>query len=1379
MIEKQTNFGKISTKLPLPDLLDMQKDSFKEFLQLDVTPSKRELKGLQAAFEDVFPVEAPDGSMRLEFIKYDLGTPRYANPAEATVRDSTFDAPLRATMRLDIKQKNGNYKEGIEQEVNLCNLPLMTDAGCFVFNGAERVVVSQMHRSPGIIFEEDEEKKQSTFGKRLYVARIIPYRGAWIEFSFDLNNTLWVRIDRKKKVAVSTFLRACGLETNAQIIQTFYKCEDIDVKPSNVDGVVGRYAAEDIYDPATGEVLWNLEDKAALPIDDKLFRTLIEKHVKKIKVICGKPRQEDPAILASLERKENAHTAKEAQAEIYKKMRGQDFVVQAQAETFLDNLIFDNLRRYDLSFVGRYKINKKFAQMFDLIGKLKVPGLSLGEGKKKRDHFVMPASNHRTLATEDIIVAVKYLLALNAGEDAQKMYGDEFVFKIDDIDHLGNRRVRGIGELLENQIRIGLSQMAKTARDRMNRDLTSPVPRALINAQPVQAIIRKFFGTSQLSQFMDQINPLGELTHKRRLSALGPGGLNRKRAGFEVRDVHYTHYGRVCPIETPEGPNIGLITSLACYSKVNKYGLIETPYRKVENGKVTDKIEELTADAEDDKFVAQANTPLAKDGKIDTEAVACRVRADYPMVAPKQVNYMDVSPLQVISVSAALIPFLEHDDANRALMGCNMQRQGVPLIMPEAPYVGTGIEHEVARDSGTSVVAKRAGRVQFADASRIVVEAKDGTCDTYELLKYKRSNADTCINQHPIVKAGDDVKARQVLADGPAMDNGYLALGRNMLVGFMCWEGYNYEDAILVSSRLIKEDVFTSVHLHEFTVDARNTKLGAEEITKDIPNIGTEALSHLDDDGIIFPATVVEPGDILVGKVTPKGEQQLTPEERLLKVIFGKKADDVVDASLRVPPGTSGKVLGTRVFVRKEKEIISLDDLLLRLESALKRSDLQENTRRILTLLLNAARRARHAKRDSKLNKEERTELPKLLRKTLNMKDVKEDEVLSYLGMEDFNINVWAKSTELLTERDQQLALIKEQRAIALANAKESCKSDAAYKKEAERLTGLFDLFVEKVLEHCKREIHFAGQGDELAVTVNKSVKVYIASKRKLHVGDKMSGRHGNKGVVARILPEEDMPFLPDGTPLDIVLSPLGIPSRMNVGQLLETMLGWAAHYLHYNAATPVFDGPSEEDVVNEVRKAKEKILDDKGLKGKAREEYAAKYLPDDYCRITLYDGRTGEPFEEKVTIGYMYMMKLIHLVEDKVHSRSTGPYSLITRQPLGGKAQFGGQRFGEMEVWAMEGYGATYTLQEFLTVKSDDFDGRTKMYEAIVKGKAPAAPGVPESFKVLIKELQALGLSVDLLQKRENGETTIVEADTKEQPAAEVAAAEEAGETK
>ena len=1247
---KQLNFGKIKTKLPLPNLLDMQKQSFEDFLQLDVAPEKRDFRGLQAAFTDVFPIEAPDGSMTLEFVKYELSAPKYASPAEAAVKDGTYSAPLRVWLRLNIKQKNGALKEGKEEDITLCELPLMTESGCFVFNGAERVIVSQLHRSPGIIFEEDEEKKQSTLGKKLYVARIIPYRGAWVEFQFDLANVLWVRIDRKKKVLATTFLRACGLETNGEILQAFYQTEDIDVKVQDIDNVVGRYAAEDIVDPATGEVIWNLDDKAATPIDDKTVKILLEKKVKKIKVLAGNPRQDNPGILATLEaKKEEAKTAQEAQFEIYKRLRGQDFIVKEQAEQFLDSLIFNNNKRYDLSYVGRFKINKKFAPFFDMLTKASF---------KK---FNRPSDKRRTLAPEDIIVTLQYLLALNAGEEyIAERYGDSIDFKLDDIDHLGNRRVRGIGELLENQIRVGLSQMAKTARDKMNKETSTqkPTPRSLVNAQPVAGIIRKFFGTSQLSQFMDQINPLSELTHKRRLSALGPGGLNRKRAGFEVRDVHHTHYGRLCPIETPEGPNIGLITSLACYSKVNKYGLLESPFRKVEKGKATDKVEYLTADIEDDYMVAQSNTPLGEDGKLLAEQVACRVQSDYPLVAPSEVDYMDISPLQVISVSAALIPFLEHDDANRALMGCNMQRQGVPLLKAEAPLVGTGIEAAVARDSGSSMVAKEDGKVIFASADIIAVEsAKTGKTEIYELTKYKRSNQDTCVNHKPLVKAGDKVVKGQVLVDGPSMDDGILALGRNLLVGFMSWEGYNYEDAILISNRLVKEDILTSIHLHEFSTDARNTKLGAEEITRDIPNIGTEALSHLDEDGIIIPSTVVGPGDILVGKVTPKGEQQLTPEERLLKVIFGKKADDVVDASLRVPPGTTGKVIGTRVFVRKEK-----------------------------------------------LSKAEEK----------------------------------AKIKALDTEMQRNLETLREQKKRAVEHVRATAKGSELKKAEA-AMQNLYKLLEKRLLEHYEREKDFSSKGDELPVTVNKSVKVFIASKRKVQVGDKLSGRHGNKGVVAKILPEEDMPFLPDGTPLDVVLSPLGIPSRMNVGQLFETMLGWAAHHLDIHTATPVFDGPSEEEVKEQVRKAKD-LLRSKGV--------PEKYLPDDYCRITLYDGRTGEPFAEKVTIGYMYIMKLIHLVEDKVHSRSTGPYSLITRQPLGGKAQFGGQRFGEMEVWAIEGYGATYTLQEFLTVKSDDFVGRTKMYESIVKGELPSQPGVPESFKVLVKELQALGVSVELLKE-------------------------------
>ena len=1261
---KQLNFGKIKTKLPLPNLLDMQKQSFIDFLQLDVAPTKRELRGLQAAFEDVFPIEAPDGSMKLEFIKYELDFDnlKYATPMEAAIQDGTYSAPLKAWVRLDIKQKNGTLKEAKEEDITLCDLPLMTQAGCFVFNGAERVVVSQLHRSPGIIFEEDEEKAQSTLGKKLYVARIIPYRGAWVEFQFDLANVLWVRIDRKKKVLATTFLRACGLETNAEILQAFYRTEDISVKLQDIDNIVGRYAAQDIIDTNTGEILWNLDEKATTPIDDKTFKVLVDHKIKSIKVLAGNPRQDNPAILATLEaKKDEVKSAKEAQFEIYKKLRGQDFIVKEQAEQFLQSLIFDNIRRYDLSFVGRFKINKKFAPFFE----------NLKKATYKK--FVIPSDRRRTLAPEDVIVTVQYLLALNAGEEyIAETYGNEIDFKLDDIDHLGNRRVRGIGELLENQIRVGLLQMAKTARDKMNKETLKPTPRSLINAQPVAAIIRKFFGTSQLSQFMDQINPLSELTHKRRLSALGPGGLNRKRAGFEVRDVHHTHYGRLCPIETPEGPNIGLITSLACYSRVNKYGLLESPFRKVQNGKVTDKVDYLTADIEDNYMVAQANAPVAADGKIASEQVACRVQDDYPVVNPAEVDYMDISPLQVISVSAALIPFLEHDDANRALMGCNMQRQGVPLLKTEAPLVGTGIEDAVARDSGSAIVAKQAGRVVLSTADLIAIEpANGGKLDIYELVKYKRSNQDTCVNHKPLVKTGDNVKAGQILVDGPAMNDGILSLGKNLLVGFMSWEGYNYEDAILISSRLVKEDVLTSIHLHEFSTDARNTKLGAEEITRDIPNIGSDALAHLDNDGIIIPSTVVGPGDILVGKVTPKGEQQLTPEERLLKVIFGKKADDVVDASLRVPPGTTGKVIGTRVFVRKEK-------------------------------LTKAEEKAK-------------------------LKAIEEEHNLA-------------------------MTTLKEQRKRALAYAKETISKASELKKEEERINNLYKTLEKRANDNFERAKSFSQQGDGLAVTVNKSVKVFIASKRKIQVGDKMSGRHGNKGIVAKVLPEEDMPFLPDGTPLDVVLSPLGIPSRMNVGQLFETTLGWAAHHLNIHTATPVFDGPSEEEVIAQVRKAKD------ALRAKGVPE---KYLPDDYCRITLYDGRTGEPFAEKVTIGYMYMMKLNHLVEDKVHSRSTGPYSLITRQPLGGKAQFGGQRFGEMEVWAIEGYGATYTLQEFLTVKSDDFVGRTKMYESIVKGELPTQPGVPESFKVLVKELQALGVSVELL--RENKQKNTKENSKKE----------------
>ncbi|MFA5162734.1 MAG: DNA-directed RNA polymerase subunit beta [Elusimicrobiales bacterium] len=1271
---KQLNFAKIPQTLKLPHLLELQKRSFEEFLQLDASPSSRKLQGIQAAFVDVFPVESPDGSMKLDFLRYELGEPRYSNPEEAAVRDSTYSAPLRVWFSLSIKLKNGKLKEAIEQDVMLCELPLMTDSGCFVFNGAERVIVSQLHRSPGVIFEEDEEKKQSTLGKQLYFARIIPYRGAWVEFEFDLANVLWVRLDRKKKILATTFLRACGLETNGEILRAFYPSEDVLCSPENAGIVIGRYAAEDIVDKATGEVLWNLDEKATSPIDDKTFKLLIERKIKSLRLITGNPRQDAPAILLTLEnRKDQSKTSKEAQQDIYKKLRGQDFIVKEQAEQFLDNLIFKNLRRYDLSHVGRYKLNKKLRALYERLS---------ATGDKR---LAIPSENARLLCLPDIVATVQYLLALNNGVTEIQNNGGRYSFEMDDIDHLGNRRVRGIGELLENQIRVGLSQMARTIRDRMNREDKTITPRSLVNTQPVQAIIRKFFGTSQLSQFMDQINPLSELTHKRRLSALGPGGLNRKRAGFEVRDVHHTHYGRICPIETPEGPNIGLITSLACYARVNEYGLIEAPYRKVKSGEATKEINYYTADQEDNYFVAQANTPI-KDGKLAAAQVNCRRQADYPVLEPARVDCMDISPLQVVSVSAALIPFLEHDDANRALMGCNMQRQAVPLLLPEFPVVSTGIEGDVAKDSGSCVLAKRAGKVIYASGNLIAVQPDDDKMpkvDMYQLIKNKRSNQDTCITQRPLARCGDTVGKGAVLADGPAVNEGQLALGRNLLVGFMSWEGYNYEDAILVSEKLAKEDVFTSVHLHEFEVEARSTKLGAEEITRDIPNVGAEALANLDEQGIVTPSTVVNPGDILVGKVTPKGEQQLTPEERLLKVIFGRKAEDVVDASLRVPPGVSGKILGVRVFVRKEK-----------------------------------------------LSKPEER----------------------------------VRQQAVEAERDAKLAGLVQQRKAALENLKAVIKNAQSRAKEEERVNLFFKLMEKRTQDDYARELEYIKAGDELSVTVNKTVKVYIASRRKLQVGDKLSGRHGNKGVVAKILAEEDMPFMPDGTPLDIVLSPLGIPTRMNVGQLLETMLGWAGRQLDTQMLCPVFDSASEEEVRAKVKEAREHLK---------KRGVPEKHLPDEFCRITLYDGRTGEPFSEKVTIGCMYIMKLIHLVEDKVHARSTGPYSLITRQPLGGKAQFGGQRFGEMEVWAIEGYGATYTLQEFLTVKSDDFAGRTKMYESIIKGDPPQQPGVPESFKVLIKELQALGMSVDLLRtggKKEEAAAAAAPAKEAKKPAEKAA---------
>jgi DNA-directed RNA polymerase subunit beta len=1266
-LEKVT-FSRIPAIIPLPELLAMQKTSMAEFLQWNVPAEKRKIQGLQAAFMDVFPISNNDESLTLEFVAYDLGEPRYTVD-EALSKDTIFSAPLKATFRILQREENARVKQIAEQDVYICDVPLMTENATFVINGAERVVVSQLHRSPGVIFEEDEEKKISSYGKRLYFARIIPYRGAWVEFEFDLNNAIYVRLDKHKKLPATVLLRAMGLESDEDILRVFYDSESVPVEGAKGEALVGRVLAADVVLKGSGEVLFETNRE----LTRENLAQLHAKKVSEVKVLILDPAVNDVAIRNTLQ-KDNIKSRKDAINMIYRVLRAQEFIAADQAETYLDNLLFKSIRKYDLTRVGRYKLNKKLAPLAGWVADR--PGFK----------FEVPNERKRTLTMEDVVCTLRYLVLLNNDVSEVAIGKETFPIEMDDIDHLGNRRVRAVGELLENQVRIGLSQMARIVRERMNvQDKATLAPRSIMNAAPVVAIVRKFFGSSQLSQFMDQTNPLAELTHKRRLSALGPGGLHRKRAGFEVRDVHHTHYGRVCPIETPEGPNIGLISSLACYARVNEYGLIESPYRKASHGRVTDEVEYLTADRENDLVVAQANSPLDKNGKFATSRVLCRYRGDFKEFPPEEIDYMDISPMQVVSVSTALIPFLEHDDANRALMGSNMQRQAVPLLTAEPPLVGTGIEDRVARDSGAAIAARRGGQIVAVSADEIAVfsdeSSPDGEraskadphIDIYRLKKYMRSNQDTTVNQTPLVYKGEKVKRGQVLADGPATSGGELGLGRSLLVAFMPWEGCNYEDAILLSERVVRDDLLTSVHIHEFQMEARDTKMGAEEITRDIPNVGADALINLDENGIVRPGAEVIPGDILVGKVAPKGEQQVTPEERLLKVIFGKKAEDTMDASLRVPPGVAGKVIGVRVFVRREKMAVKEEN---------RRSREIEARYEALIEEIREDRKARVS------HIEESKELKKLSSREAD--DEKE------------------KIKHYSQRKEQQL------------------RTEMAREKEALKL------------------------GDELPVTVNKIVKVYIAIKRKVQVGDKLAGRHGNKGVVSRIVPQEDMPYLPDGTPVDVVLSPLGVPSRMNVGQLLETMLGWAGKQLGVQMNSSVFDGAKEEQVIEMIRKAKDKLRKD-GV--------PAEFLPSDYCKFKMYDGRNGEPFEERVTVGYMYIIKLAHLVEDKIHARSTGPYSLITRQPLGGKAQFGGQRFGEMEVWAIEAYGAAHCLQEFLTVKSDDVAGRAKMYEAIIKGETFSEPGVPESFKVLARELRALGLNIELVRsdqgKNVNGAKT------------------------
>ena len=1249
---ERRSFGKIKEVVEMPNLLSVQIDSFQSFLQLEISPRQRQRRGLHLVFESIFPVSDAHGIYSLEYVDYSVGNPRYSQE-ECRERGMTFAAPLRATLRLVTRDKespDSPVKDIVEQSVFLGELPLMTDEGTFIINGAERVVVSQLHRSPGVFFDETMHPN----GKRLFSARILPYKGPWLEFSMDINDIMYVHIDRRRKLPVSLLLKAMGLSKGGEILSLFRP----DVEVVVDDDLIGRYnSSEDIINKETGEIIVEAFDD----ITSEHLEALREAGIGKLTGLAA-PEGTDPGVMENTLKKDPSENEEDALTRIYNLLRPGDPPNIETARGLLDRLFF-NAKRYNLGDVGRYRINRR---------------LDVG----------IPFES-TILHLEDFLAILRYLLQLRVGQG-----------NTDDIDHLGNRRVRLVGELLANQFSIGLTRMARTIRERMSlRDDDQITPHDLVNARTVSTVVQAFFGSSQLSQFMQQTNPLDELTHKRRLSALGPGGLSRDRAGFEVRDVHYTHYGRICPIETPEGPNIGLISSLSTYARVNSFGFLETPYRKVIDGKVTDKIDFLTA-AEEDKFtIAQANAIIDDNGSFVDSLIKARHRDDYPMVTADDLDYMDVSPKQLVSAAAALIPFLEHDDANRALMGSNMQRQAVPLLFTQTPYVGTGMESKVARDSGAVVLARNPGEVVSVDAHRIVIRRDKKHSvpltpldtadeDEYRLIKFSRSNQDCCINQRPLVGVGDQIVQGQVLADGPSTDRGELALGMNVLVGFMPWNGYNFEDAIVISERLLKRDVFTSVHIEEFELQVRDTKRGQEEITREIPNVSEVAVRNLDDLGIIRIGAEVGPGDILVGKVTPKGESELSPEERLLRAIFGEKAGDVRDASLKAPPGMEGVVIDRKLFSRKERSDSSRKkekgEVAELQKSAKERIDqlYQERDRQLAELLKEQTLgRLRHREDDSVVVREG-TQMSERLFERIDFSEIVPEDQWT----DDRAVNT--RVDELLHYASEQIQLIEEQT-----------------ERNIERLT----------------------RGDELPPGIAQLVKVYVAKKRKLAVGDKMAGRHGNKGVVAAIVPEEDMPYMEDGTPVDIALNPLGVPSRMNIGQIFETHLGWAAEALGLHVATPVFDGATLGEVKD--------MLDQAGLPNSGK--------------AVLYDGRTGEKVDKEVTVGLIYMLKLSHLVADKIHARSIGPYSLVTQQPLGGKAQFGGQRFGEMEVWALEAYGSAYTLQEMLTVKSDDVAGRSKIYEAIVKGENPPEPGIPESFNVLVKELQSLCLDVILEDSR------------------------------
>jgi DNA-directed RNA polymerase subunit beta len=1343
------NFGKLPGVLKVPYLLSIQLDSYQKFLQESTTPDTRQDMGLHAAFRSVFPITSYSGNAALEYVHYRLGEPVF-DVKECQLRGLTYAAPLRVLVRLVIFDKDApgpkkKVKDIREQEVYLGEMPLMTEHGTFVINGTERVIVSQLHRSPGVFFDHDKGKTHSS-GKLLFSARVIPYRGSWLDFEFDPKDCVFVRIDRRRKLPVSILLRALEY-TNEQILELFFEnnefalsskgitlkliperlrgetatfeikvgrkvivekdrritlrhvreLEKAELKELDVpaDFLEGKVLAHDVVDEKTGELF----AKANTVLTTELVDKLVAAGIKKLRTLFVNDLDRG-AFISNTLRIDATQTKLDALVEIYRMMRPGEPPTKDAAENLFNNLFF-NTERYDLSAVGRMKFNRR-------VGREE----STGAG---------------TLSRDDIIDVLRTLIDIRNGNGT-----------VDDIDHLGNRRIRSVGEMAENAFRIGLVRVERAVKERLTlAESEGLMPQEMINAKPVAAAVKEFFGSSQLSQFMDQNNPLSEVTHKRRVSALGPGGLTRERAGFEVRDVHPTHYGRVCPIETPEGPNIGLINSLAVYARTNEYGFLETPYRKVIDGKVSDRIDYLSAIEEGQFVIAQANANLSPKGAFADDLVSCRYQNEFALYPPERIEYMDVSPKQIVSVAASLIPFLEHDDANRALMGSNMQRQAVPTLRTETPLVGTGMERAVAVDSGVTVVARRGGIVDSVDASRIVVRVKDeetkageAGVDIYNLTKYTRSNQNTCINQRPLVKGGDAIEKGDVLADGPSTSMGELALGQNLLVAFMPWNGYNFEDSILISERVVEEDRFTTIHIEELTCVARDTKLGPEEVTADIPNVGDAALTKLDEAGIAFIGAEVSAGDILVGKVTPKGETQLTPEEKLLRAIFGEKASDVKDTSLRVPPGMDGTVIDVRVFTRDGVE------------------------------------------KDARALAVERQELEAVKKDLGDQQRILEDDI--YQRVEKLLLNKVASGGPAGLKGGNKVTkayLDELKREQWFAVRVKNDEANAQLEQAAERLRSQQQEF-ERRFEEKKKKIT---AGDDLAPGVLKMVKVYLAVKRRVQPGDKMAGRHGNKGVISTIVPVEDMPYMEDGTPVDIVLNPLGVPSRMNVGQVLETHLGWAAKGLGlrigelvangdsvakvrgflnqiYNEAggqkedlsdlsepevlelagnlkhgvpiaTPVFDGADEDEIKN--------LLEMAGLPRTGQ--------------TTLYDGRTGEKFDRAITVGYMYMLKLNHLVDDKMHARSTGPYSLVTQQPLGGKAQFGGQRFGEMEVWALEAYGASYTLQEMLTVKSDDVQGRTKMYKNIVDGTHEMQAGMPESFNVLVKEIRSLGINIEL----------------------------------